>query len=66
MKPVLDRLDPRVRRPLRLAGGEFADLVAFVRTGLLDPQATPGNLARLIPPVVLPSRLEPLVFEFDD
>src|SRR6185436_2793504 len=32
MRPVLDRLDPRLRRPIRLTDREFADLVAFVRT----------------------------------
>jgi hypothetical protein len=65
MKPVLDRLGPRVRRPLRLTGAEFADLVVFVRTGLLDPRAAPDNLTRLIPPA-LPSRPEPLELEIDD
>jgi hypothetical protein len=65
MKPVLERLDPRVRYPIRLTGGEFADLVAFVRTGLLDPRATPANLAGSIPRR-LPSGLDPLEFEPDD
>ncbi len=65
MKPVLERLDPRVRRPIRLTPGEFTDLVTFVRTGLLDPRATPENLANLIPPK-LPSGLRPLEFEFDN
>jgi cytochrome c peroxidase len=62
MKPVLARLDPRVRRPIALTRGEFLDLVEFVRTGLLDPRATRENLAKLIPPR-LPSGLEPLEFE---
>lgn len=62
MAPVLARLDPRVRRPIRLTRGEFTDLVTFVRTGLLDPRATPQNFARLIPES-LPSRLRPLEFE---
>lgn len=65
MKPVLERLDPRLRRPMRLTNAEFADLVAFVRTGLLDPRATPLNFARLIP-LRLPSELKPLEFELDD
>jgi hypothetical protein len=64
-QPVLDQLDPLVRRPLQLTRGEFADLTAFVRTGLLDPRATPANLAKLIPPK-LPSELEPLEFETDE
>ena len=38
------------------------NLVTFVQTGLLDPRATPTNLARLIPDR-LPSGLGPLEFE---
>jgi cytochrome c peroxidase len=65
IEPVLDRLDPRIRRPIRLTDGEFADLVQFVATGLLDPRATPSNLATLIPDQ-LPSELRPLEFETPD
>jgi cytochrome c peroxidase len=65
MRPVLDRLDPLVRRKLRLSDREFADLVEFVRDGLHDPRATPDRLARLIPKE-LPSGLDPLAFEPDD
>lgn len=65
MKSVLERLDPRIRRPLRLTNAEFTDLVAFVRTGLLDPRATTRNLARLIP-ARLPSELKPLEFELEE
>jgi cytochrome c peroxidase len=65
IEPVLDRLDPRLRRPIRLTDGEFADLVQFVATGLLDPRATPSNLATLIPDQ-LPSELRPLEFETPD
>jgi cytochrome c peroxidase len=49
MKPVLERLDLRIRRPIRLTRAGFSDLVTFVRTGLLDPRATPANFATLIP-----------------
>lgn len=63
IEPVLARLDERVRAPRRLTADEFGDLVAFVRTGLLDDRATPRRLARLIPER-LPSGLDPL--DFDD
>lgn len=63
MARVLTRLDPRIRRPIQLTAREFADLVTFVRTGLLDPRA--GNLAHLIPDR-LPSELLPLDFESAD
>jgi hypothetical protein len=41
---------------------EFQDLLAFLRAGLLDPRATPGNLCKLIPATV-PSGLPVLRFE---
>jgi len=47
--PVLAGLDPLLRAPVSLTTAEFADLLAFVRDGLLDPRARPENLARLIP-----------------
>ena len=65
IRPVLDRLDPLVRRPLKLSDDEFRQLVAFVRTGLLDERARPERLVRLIPER-LPSELPPLDFEIDD
>jgi hypothetical protein len=40
---VLARLDPGIAA-LRLTRQEFQDLVAFLRDGLLDPQARPENL----------------------
>jgi cytochrome c peroxidase len=49
LQPVLDRLDPALRQPVRLTDEEFAWLVDFVRTGLLDPDARPQKLRRLIP-----------------
>jgi hypothetical protein len=48
--------------PPLLSRREFEDLVAFVRTGLLDTRARRANLCALIPPV-LPSGMPPLRFE---
>ena len=39
IEPVLQRLDPLLRAPLRLSDADVADLIAFVGTGLLDPDA---------------------------
>ena len=47
--PVLARLDPLVAAPINLSNGEFRQLVDFVRNGLLDPNARPENLRKLIP-----------------
>ena len=47
--PVLARLDPLMQAPVSLTPEEFAQLVQFVRNGLLDPRATPENLRKLIP-----------------
>jgi cytochrome c peroxidase len=50
--PVLDlleTLDPKLAEPIGLSADEFADLVAFLRTGLLDERLTPKNLRDLIP-----------------
>ena len=49
IQPVLDRLDPRVARPAVLTPQEVEDLVAFVRDGLLDPDARPEKLCALVP-----------------
>ena len=46
---MLSRLDSRLRDPIALNATEFADLVAFVRDGLLDKRATRENLCRLVP-----------------
>jgi cytochrome c peroxidase len=62
VEPVLDRIDPRLASPMFLRADEFADLVAFVRTGLLDRRALPQNLCALIP-ASLPSGMTPLRFE---
>jgi cytochrome c peroxidase len=62
IKPVLARLDRRLRRPTRLNRREFEDLVEFLEVGLLDPRAKPENLRKLIPQSV-PSGLSVLTFE---
>jgi cytochrome c peroxidase len=48
-EPVLARLDRRLRDPIELSREEFADLVRFVRDGLLDERAKKENLCRLVP-----------------
>jgi len=63
LDPVLERLDPRLASPVTLSDAELADLVAFVRDGLLDPAARPERLRRLIPEK-LPSGRTPLTFQF--
>jgi len=60
--PVLSRLDPLLATPVRLTDGEFRELVAFVRDGLLDPRARPDNLCRSVPKAV-PSGRARLTFE---
>jgi cytochrome c peroxidase len=49
VEPVLKRLSPRLATPLRLGEEEIADLVAFLRDGLLDARARPDSLCRLVP-----------------
>ncbi|HEX6309060.1 MAG TPA: cytochrome c peroxidase [Longimicrobiales bacterium] len=63
MQPVLDRLDPLLREPVRLSETEFDALVDFVRTGLLDPAARPQQLRRFVPER-LPSGRANFVFHF--
>jgi cytochrome c peroxidase len=58
---VLERLDPALRNPISLSTGEFSDLLAFLRDGLLDERARPENLARFIPES-LPSGLSLHIF----
>jgi len=62
LQPVLDRLDPQLRAPVRLTEEEIESLIAFVRDGLLDPAARPQLLRRLIPEK-LPSGRSGLVFQ---
>jgi hypothetical protein len=61
VQPVVDRLDPLLRTPVRLTDDELQSLVDFVRDGLLDPAARPQQLRRLIPEK-LPSGLAGLAF----
>ena len=62
IEPVLARIDPLLVNPRQLTPEEFENLVAFVRTGLLDPRAARQNLCSLIPPI-LPSGMLSLHFE---
>ncbi len=64
IEPVLERLDPLLREPVVLTDDEFAALVDFVRNGLLDPDARPQRLRRLVPER-LPSGREGLQFQFE-
>jgi cytochrome c peroxidase len=61
MDAVLERIDSRLRDPRRLTDAEFDALVAFVRSGLLDPDAGPQRLRRFIPEK-LPSGRAGLIF----
>ena len=65
IEPVLARLDPLLKTPTVLSEAEFADLVKFVRYGLLDPRILPGHLKRLVPNRI-PSGSHLLTFEFPD
>jgi cytochrome c peroxidase len=62
IEPVLERLDPLLRRPVTLTDAELDALVDFVGDGLLDPDARPQRLRRLIPER-LPSGRPNLVFQ---
>lgn len=62
LAPVLERLDPLLAEPIHLSPGQFDDLVAFVRDGLLDPRAKPEHLCGLIPSRV-PSGMPVILFE---
>jgi cytochrome c peroxidase len=64
MQPVLDRLDPRLKKPVQLSPEEFNDLLLYLREALLDQRALPNNLRSLVPGVV-PSGRSVLKFEFD-
>jgi len=62
MDPILGKLDARLADPTSFTEEEIADLVDFLRVGLLDERAKPENLMKLIP-TELPSGLPPLTFE---
>ncbi len=47
--PVLVRIDPALLTPVTLSTDEFRQLIAFLRTGLLDPKANAHDLRKLIP-----------------
>jgi cytochrome c peroxidase len=47
--PVLARIDPALATPLKLSNDEFRQLMAFLRTGLLDPKANAHHLRKMIP-----------------
>jgi cytochrome c peroxidase len=47
--PVLARIDPALATPVTLSIDEFRQLIAFLRTGLLDPKANPHDLRKIIP-----------------
>ena len=49
LAPVLARPAPRLSTPVSLSADESRQLVAFLRTGLPDPRATPHQLRKLIP-----------------
>lgn len=49
IEPVLRRVDPLLKYPIRLRPDEFRDLVEFVRDGLLDERANRRNLCTLVP-----------------
>lgn len=46
---VLERIDPALATPVVLSNREFRQLIEFLRYGLLDPNANPENLRKLIP-----------------
>ncbi len=62
--PVIDKslIDPLLRKPVKLTGNEFSDLVRFVRNGLLDDRVLKSNLCGIIPRKV-PSGLTVMHFE---
>ena len=49
IEPVLARLDPLMQTSVILTKDEFRQLVDFLRNGLLDEDARPEKLRRLIP-----------------
>lgn len=64
MKYILAGLDKSLKNGIKLTNGEIDDLVAFLSVGLLDPDAKPAQLAKLIP-TTLPSGAQLPKFELD-
>jgi cytochrome c peroxidase len=62
VEPVLARIDPILATPISLSEDEIADLTGFVGRGLLDPDARPENLCKLVPGAV-PSGNAVLTFQ---
>jgi len=62
MRPVLRRLDPLMQKRTPLDSRAFADLLAFVRDGLLDPRARPAHACDTVPAAV-PRGRPVLLFE---
>jgi cytochrome c peroxidase len=62
MDLILEGVDPKVATPIALSSQQFDDLVDFVRNGLLDPNAKPEKLRKLIPKT-LPSGRPVHLFE---
>jgi cytochrome c peroxidase len=62
VEPVLQTIHPLVSNPIDLTPNEFANLVEFVRNGLLDVRARREVLCLLVPDSV-PSGMPPLKFE---
>ena len=59
---VAASIDPLLRRPMHLRSEEEADLVQFLRTGLLDARAQASQICTHVP-ATLPSGAAPLKFE---
>jgi cytochrome c peroxidase len=58
--PVLARIDPALATPVTLSTDEFRQLIAFLRTGLLDKRANEHALRKLIPARVPSGRPVPV------
>lgn len=65
MKYILAGLDKSLKNGIKLTTKEIDDLIAFLSVGLLDPDARPAQLAKLIP-TTLPSGAGLPVFETDN
>jgi cytochrome c peroxidase len=59
---VAATIDPLLQKPIRLTAEEQADLIEFVRTGLLDERMLPKQVCTHVP-ATLPSGAVPLTFE---